>query len=196
MPDWQIRPLSLSQVREIYRTRMVEDFPDDERKPLGRIERALAEGRYACYGCFSGERLDAYAFFVLGRADICMLDYFAVEKTRRGLHIGSRFLRELTVSFAAEKSLVLAEVDAPSYAADAQEQDRRTRRLRFYLQGGLRDTGVTARVYHAEYLLLSFPGSAAPDPAGIAEAYRGLYRDILPPSAFRTMVEVPIPPQP
>ena len=57
--------LTLPEVREIYRERMPEDFPENELKSLSVIEKIYREGRCLCYGAREGDNLLAYAFFIL-----------------------------------------------------------------------------------------------------------------------------------
>ena len=45
-----IAPLTIPQARQIYLTRMTEDFPPDELKPWFAIHSRLLRGEYACLG--------------------------------------------------------------------------------------------------------------------------------------------------
>ncbi len=64
-----IVPLTLAEVCQVYHERIVRDFPADERKPLARIKAALRRDAYRCLGLKEGDRLLAYAFFVLLRRE-------------------------------------------------------------------------------------------------------------------------------
>ena len=61
----QTRILTIEEIREVYEKYLYYDFPDDERKPLSRIEQSIREGRYLCTGAFAEDGgFLAYAFFV------------------------------------------------------------------------------------------------------------------------------------
>ena len=183
----RVRTLSLEQVRGLYAQRLKRDFPPDELKPLSRIERALARGEYACYGAFEGESILAYAFFVLlGRR--ALFDYYAVDAALRDRGIGSRFIRALIEGPLADMDCVLLEVDDPDSAPSPEEAGVRRRRLAFYLQNGLVETGVRATVYGVDYLILSLPVGNRPDPEQTRRVYAELYRAILPPRLYERWV--------
>ena len=184
-----IRELTIPQVRELYARNLTRDFPPDERKPLHLIERALEEGKYVCCGCFLGERTAAYAFFaMLGRA--VLLDYFSVEKSLRDQGLGSRFLRELIAGPLRELDCALLEVDDPDYAPNAHEQELRRRRLRFYLNNGLTDTGVRTVVFHVEYRLLALPVGRVPVGADALDTYLSIYRAMPPEQVYAKRMQV------
>ena len=175
----EIRMLTLSQVREIYSRRLTEDFPPDERKPLVLIERALALGRYACYGCFDGEAAVAYAFFATLGNNV-LLDYFSVEKSFRNRGLGSLFLQALIAGPIGSAGCALVEVEDPDYAPDPYELELRKRRLRFYQRNGLADTGVRVTVYHVEYRILALPVGCVPDGQDVLSLYTSIYNAMPP----------------
>lgn len=190
-----IRRLTMDEVRTIYKERFVLDFPKNEQKTLALIERALNEDRYVCYGAKAGKETQAYAFFALcGRW--ALFDYYAVRSDLRCRGLGSRFLQALIKGPLTAFDCVLLEVDDPAYAPDARENERRLRRLRFYLKNGLRDTGATAVVWHVEFRILSLPGKRLPSAEETAGIYASLYRSILPERIYSRMVSIsPDPPR-
>ena len=188
--DFSVQALPPEQVRALYRRRMTADFPPDELKPLSAIERALARGKYACYGAMDGEDTLAYAFFVkLGEQ--ALFDYYAVARELRGQGIGSRFMQALIAGPLRDMDCVLLEVDDPDFAPDAAELDNRRRRLDFYLRNGLADTGLRARVWRVEYRILALPVGRLPSRRQAREIYTSLYRAIMPPEIYAAMVELP-----
>ena len=56
--------LNRDQIRFVYQEYMQKDFPDNERKPLKIIEKAVMKQTYECFGLFEGEEICGYAFFV------------------------------------------------------------------------------------------------------------------------------------
>ena len=184
-----IDSLTPQEIREIYRQRMKDDFPRNELKSLGMIERALKKGCYLCYGLRNGADILAYAFFVLTE-DIYMFDYFAVRKDLRGTGIGSAFLKELCGSCLGEASCVLLEVDDPSSGDSEEERMIRKRRLSFYLRNGLRDTGARARTFGVDFLILEFPIGEPHSREEAGRNYSRIYQTILPIPVYKRMVEI------
>ena len=190
-----VKTLSLPEIRSIYTDHVTRDFPPDERKPMDAIETAYARGEYQCFGAFEEDSLAAYAFFVrLRRKDetLYLFDYLAVLPEKRDQGVGSRFLQALMADALAAADCVLLEVEHPDYAEIEDERALRLRRLAFYLRNGLTDTGVSARVYHVEFRILSLPVGKPRNPAEMADIYRALYRAVMPRWIYDKMVEIPI----
>ena len=192
MPDGQamnIGLLTLTEIREIYRKRMKNDFPGNELKSLAMIEKVFREGRYLCYGAKEGTDILAYAFFVRTEGRY-LLDYFAVKKELRGSGIGSSFLKELNSRCLQEADCVLVEVDDPSFARNDQEKAICECRLAFYLGNGLLDTGARARTFGADFLILEFPKDVPHNRAEAGELYSRIYRSFLPKRIYEQMVMI------
>ncbi|MBQ6372901.1 MAG: GNAT family N-acetyltransferase [Clostridia bacterium] len=188
METGRIRSLTLSEVEAIYVSRMAEDFPPAEIKPMSAIRTLLERGQYACYGYSGGDTL-AYAFFVkLGRW--ALLDYYAVMRDHRDRGVGSRFLGELIAGPMQAFDCVLAEVDDPDFAGDARERALRERRKRFYLRNGLWETGVRASAFGVEFQLLALPVGARPDDQKVRRVYSDLYRSFLPAHMYDSKIRV------
>ena len=185
-----IRELTIKEIRQTYKEHLRRDFPAEERKPLAMIERSYRRGDYLCLGAFEDGRMTGYAFFVFcGRN--CLLDYYAVLPDLRGRGIGSEFLKRMTDTALTDRAdILLIEVENPRYAAMEADLSLRKRRLDFYLNCGIIDTGVEANVFGVEYRLLEYPLSAAHTPSEAAEAYDGLYRHLLPPLLYRRNIKV------
>ena len=181
--------LTLPEIREIYRKRMKNDFPGNELKQLAMIEKAFRDGRYLCYGVREGDDILAYAFFVLTE-DVYMLDYFAVKRELRGSGIGSAFLKEMGRGYFSEAACVLLEVDDPSFAGSEEEKKVCDRRLAFYLRNGLLETGVRARTFGADFLILEFPKGEPHSQAETGEFYLRIYRSLLPKKKFERVVRI------
>ena len=142
----ELLQLTDQQIRTIYLERIKNDFAPDEVKSLSRIRKALKEGHYACYGAFEGGQILAYAFLVInGR--YALVDYFAVREDLRGQGTGSAVLQQMITGLMRSFDCVLLESEDPDAAESEAEKDIRERRLRFYLQNGLTDTGITAVVF-------------------------------------------------
>ncbi len=181
--------LTTEDVKRIY-PRMMQDFPDNERKSLKMMLDMFAAGTMCGFGWFDGEggketaqreasqreAPAAYAFFVvLGRN--CLFDYLAVASDRRGEGVGSAFFEALRSKWRERGiSCVVGEVENPDYAQDEAERAVRERRIAFYRRLGVVDTGVTGCVYGAEYRFLEVPVGVPHTAEEIREIMRSFYR--------------------
>lgn len=176
-----IQALSDADISAVYTTCMIHDFPDDERKPLAMIQKALSRGEYLCLGLYDAEILRGYAFFVQLGTEY-LLDYYAILPQYRCMQYGSRFLALLREQFHGAEA-VLIETENPDFSAPGDATP--LRRLRFYRNAGCRQTGVTANIFGVEYRILELFDSAHHTDAMIREIYTRLYRSFLPPEWFR-----------
>lgn len=185
--DLKIRRLSTHEVRDVYKEYLTNDFPRNERRPLGNIMSMRRRGQYVCYGAFCENRLAGYAFFIILVLDgkkCCLLDYFAVLPALRGRRIGSRFLSRLEHSIG-QMDLILVEVEDPDREEDPGKKAVQERRLSFYLKNGLRDTAVRVETFGVPYRILEIPLSGGKADAAAAKqeicpAYEAFYRTRLP----------------
>lgn len=193
--DWRIRRLSTREVRDAYKKYLKNDFPRNERRPLGNIMSMRRRGQYVCCGIFGENRLAGYAFVIvleLAGKRCCLLDYFAVLPALRGRRIGSLFLKRLE-RFMRPADLILVEVEDPDKEDDPEKKAVQERRLSFYLKNGLRDTAVRVETFGVPYRILEIPlfggkkDAAAVKKAEkeeICPAYEAFYRTRLPERAF------------
>ena len=189
LSDMKTRELKIEEVRDVYQKHMRYDFPDEERKPLSRIEKTIREGKYLCLGAFGEDGgLLAYAFFVFER-EACLLDYYAVVPDKRGEGIGSAFLKEAVMCTRADVTII--EIEDPEAAVPEEEKKARERRLNFYLNAGCVNTHVRVTTFGVEFLLLEYPVTTFHNRAVIAEGYRSIYRSILPKRMFEKNILVP-----
>jgi GNAT superfamily N-acetyltransferase len=169
---------TFSQVEEIYTSRMMHDFGEDEIRPLSALQKFWNRGEYFCYGLYDRDKLLAYAFF-LGRGRHFLLDYLAVSPEHRGEGLGSVFLRELTNQFP-DADCVLVEVEDPAAAQTDELRSARQRRMRFYSRNGFYDTGIASRTFGVDYRLLNIAAEKNLSASEIREIYTGMYRSMLP----------------
>ena len=168
----------LAQVEALYKTRLREDFPRNERKPLSSIRRAWRKGAYTCFGLFDGEEILGYAFFVR-RGNNYLLDYLAIARERRDEGLGSLFLEQLAACLV-EADCVAAEVEDPDKACDGEDKATRERRLRFYLRSGYRETELRSRVFGADFRVLERPQGKRRSREELRQIYTELYQSVLP----------------
>ena len=173
----ELKELTLEEIRGIYKEHLCRDFPADELKPLDRMEVSLRDGTYRCIGAYEEGAFRAYAFFVI-IGDRCLLDYFGVVPSVRGKGVGTTFLKQVLSSLDME--MILIEIEDP----EKGEIEIRSRRKKFYLNAGCRDTNVRFITFGVKFLLLEYPTSITHSPEEIEGGYRGIYRAILPPGMY------------
>lgn len=173
----ELKELTLEEIRGIYKEHLCRDFPADELKPLDRMEVSLRDGTYRCIGAYEEGAFRAYAFFVI-IGDRCLLDYFGVVPSVRGKGVGTTFLKQVLSSLDME--MILIEIEDP----EEGEAQIRSRRKKFYLNAGCRDTNVRFITFGVKFLLLEYPTSITHSPEEIEGGYRGIYRAILPPGMY------------
>ena len=174
----QTRELTIEEIREVYNKFLYYDFPDDERKPLSRIEKSIREGQYLCVGAFGeDDSFLAYAFFVFAE-EFCLLDYYAVVPEMRGKGVGTAFLKEAVERAGFKVNII--EIEDPDAGDSEDEKKARVKRLNFYLKAGCVNTHVHVLVFGVEYLLLEYPMNEAHGSKKITDGYFSIYRSILP----------------
>lgn len=190
-PAFHVEPLTLEQARRLYAERMVEDFPSNELKPMSVMERACERGEYTFFGAMADGDILAYAFFAQCGGEACaLLDYFAVAQALRDRGLGGAFLRALVSGPLRGMRGVLLEIEDPDAAATGDERLQRERRRQFYRRNGMKDTGVTAKVFGVDFLLLSMPVGPELSPDDVRHMYARLYRAMLPPEIYVRQVVI------
>lgn len=201
---YKLCELNETEISAVYDSYMVEDFPDNERKPLSIILEGVREGRYVCYGLFEedarsegrlfdagkgdserclfdAEKVLGYAFLAFSKdvKDEVLLDYLAVRRDLRDRGLGSEILKQLTLTLPGLRSLIV-EAEDPDRTRDVEELDIRNRRIRFYTGNGLQDLKVTVWLYYVYYRLLEFRKDGSPtDPEALRRSYDRIIRSMM-----------------
>lgn len=182
----EIRRIGTEEVREIYRTHIQEDFPEDERKPLAIMLDSLDNGTYACFAGMEDGTLLGYGFFVQ-HGQRYLLDYLAVVRDMRSQGIGGAFL-PLLIRALPEAECILAEVEDPQQAATEAEAAQRERRMAFYRRCGFADSGVTVQTFGVTYRLVDYSPTIPRNPDIVRNLYGDIYRAMLPKALYRQMI--------
>ena len=141
-------------------------FPSTERKPFTMIRRMTGLGKTDTWCVMENGRFAGLAITING-PDTILLDYFAVEKARRGSGVGTAALKKLMNRYG-DKGFFL-EIESTRDAAE--DLAMRQRRKRFYLSCGLQELGVEAELFGVNMELLGVRCSLD------YTAYRNFYRD-------------------
>lgn len=178
-----IRPMLDEELQEVY-ARVARDFPPIEYPPLRKMRGHVARRAVEGVLCTQDGLPAAYAFVLRApQTPRALLLLYAVEPTRRGQGVGSRFLHSLTQRYAQAAGLY-AEVEKVELAADPAERETRRRRIAFYERlGFVRVTGLFYSIYGVEMHLYYKPLAHAriPDARTAAADAAALYANILRP---------------
>lgn len=152
-----IRKIGWEQLETIYDTYMKADFGGHGLKPLEMIRILWDRGCYEAICLYEEEELRAYALFVLGEGEECLLlDYLAVCREARDRGFGGIFLSMMKEHYA-DKAGILLETESMNSAPDQEQYEIRSRRLRFYLRNGCCVTKVKSLLFDGEYDILYIP---------------------------------------
>ncbi len=149
-------------------------FPLRERIPLFLLARRARQGRIENLVIELDGRFSGLIVTVL-KDDLALILFFAVSKDKRGLGFGSRALRAIAERYKGKR--IFLEIEDPEKPAENRLQ--RARRKRFYLRGGLRETGIRLKAYGTDMELLSFSGMPT------YEEYDALLRYAYDPLVYR-----------
>lgn len=167
-------------LKELYNSALRRDFPPDELRPLSNMEYLMDRGVYFCFTCREGGEQAGYAFFSAD-GGAALLDYFAVDPSRRGQGVGSRFLTALKDA-GPDAPYFLIEVESVESAQTSQQREERERRIRFYRHCGCRATGAYSHLFGVEYQIMILPREERiPSDMDVKEALESLYRVMIPP---------------
>ena len=183
-----LRQLGEAKLCEVYRERMRRDFPESELKPLEMMLRMLRAGVYDALGVFDGDELAAYAL-VYRRAGgrVPLLDYLAVEPSRRGHGAGSATLELLKAHYHASADALFIECEQPDAAPDPAGAQAR---IRFYRHSGARLTDLSVTLFGVDFRILYLPLREGLGTFDCEGELLALYKDMLAPSVFKRCVQL------
>lgn len=185
---YDISLLSREQIKEVYKESMMVDFPDNERKPLSMIMKALDKGAYICLGVIDKVKVLGYAFFVKNENDY-LFDYLAVINGNRNNGLGSFFLKHIAEYFKDANSII-GEVEDPQCAKTEEDRLLQQRRYNFYMRNGFVDTGVKANVFGADFIIIELKLGSVHTQDEIKKLYLNHYKSFLPRLMFYRKVKI------
>ncbi len=179
----KIETICENELKDLYHTRLQEDFPPDELRPYSSMEYLLGLGMYRCFAFREQGKTAAYALLIHAEG-AALLDYFAVDPSLRGQGVGTRFLSELkSVSVEFGVPYVLIEAESPESAQTPEQFLERQRRLRFYQSCGCLLTDVYSFLFGVEYQILLLPlrNASVPSAEEVKTSLEKLYRVFVTP---------------
>ena len=140
-----IRLMTRQKLKEIYENHMMNDFPDDELKPLSIIETRFKKKQNHCLVYLENDVIKGYAV-VESCGQVLLMDYFAVIKQFRNQGTGTSFLKEMKEYFK--------EYDALFVEFECAYDEISQKRLDFYQRAGFVLSGSQVHLYHVDYELM------------------------------------------
>ena len=182
-----LKTLTKDQLSDLYNDRMREDFPPSELKPLFVILDAVDKGIYEALGLYDGEEIVGYSCLVKQGTDY-LVDYLAIYPEKRNGGIGSILVKLLSEHMDSTGNII-GEVEDPKYARNDDDRKLRIRRMDFYLRNGCFDTGVRAKCFGVEFIILRM-GKKKLEKQKCWDIYSAIYRSILPKDMYDENIEL------
>lgn len=176
--------LTIEEFTDIYNLYMVEDFPQDELKPLERMIDTIETGLSCAYGMFEGATLQGYAVFILPDGlQYGLLDYLAVLKEYRGTGIGHEFFRLINETLITKSPILkgfFIESENIDFAKNDLERRIREKRISFYTQNQCRLTTLGSKLFGVTYSILAYlfdeGTSTLPELKDLDKVYRAMFK--------------------
>lgn len=185
----EIREIDIYNMKGIYESYMVKDFPADELKSLSLIESLMKKKNYKCFGMFHNDELSAYAFLYFNDLSLSFfIDYYAVVGTKRNMGYGSQFLTLLKEEFYDYNGFFL-EVEKVESAQNEEDRKIREKRVQFYLKNnGMKKTSVSSCVTGVDFDILYQPLKKKLDNSFVYNGLKEVYSSIFPKNLYNNIV--------
>lgn len=185
----EIKEIDIYNMKEIYESYMVKDFPADELKSLNLIESLMEKKNYKCFGMFHNDELAAYAFLYFNDLNLTFfIDYYAVVGTKRNMGYGSQFLTLLKEKFYEYNGFFL-EVEKVESAQNEEDRKIREKRMQFYLKNnGMKKTSVSSCVTGVDFDILYQPLKKELDNSFVYNELKGVYNSIFPKNLYNNII--------
>lgn len=184
----ELRNMSETEIRLLYRQSMSRDFPPSELKSLSAILSMYHKGFYDVLAAYEENQFVGYALLYCPHGErLALLDYLAVEPQYRNRGIGSRILAQLRRHCAQRNDALLIECERPKAAPD---ENGARKRIRFYTQAGAVLTSVRIWLFGVEYSILVLPCGEQIPASDWAGKMLAFYRQMLPQELYEHNVRL------
>lgn len=133
-----------SKEREYIENLYELSFPKEERRPFSQILRLQKEGKALPMVIFEEKTGEAVGlcFFVLHK-EFALWDFLAIDPSRQDRGYGTEVIRAIEEKFRGK--VVFGEVEP--YDKNADNNEERIRRMRFYLRNGVHATDMVVNLF-------------------------------------------------
>jgi GNAT superfamily N-acetyltransferase len=127
-------------------------FPNGERKPFSIIWEMSNKGKTDVWYCEKDGVFAGLATTINSKEKV-LLDYFAISKKFRAQGVGTAFLSEVVKKYQGQG--IFCEIES-TMDSEATDMENRLRRKRFYLAGGMEETGIEVYLFGVRMELLTY----------------------------------------
>ncbi len=139
---------NLNNLKELY----IRAFPESERKPFDLMEKNADNGSMEILSLEKEDGEFLGLVITILYEDKVLIDYFAVDESKRNGGIGGKALK--LISDRYKDSKIFLEIETPDEKAENNAQ--RVSRKAFYLRNGMKESGIHADIYDTDMELLIF----------------------------------------
>ncbi len=129
-----IRKLEINELEKLYKNHIEKDFPPIEIPPCFVIEKNMKNEVQEGFIYLNENIETAYAINSISE-DAVLISLLAVFNGKRGIGIGSKFLKEI-IEYYHTKSSIIVEVERPEDAKSCEEKNICEKRISFYEKFG------------------------------------------------------------
>lgn len=134
-------------IKSLYKTA----FPTSEQKPFWLMKVKHRQQKADIWVIENDGEFAGFAI-TMNNDDLVLLDYFAVSGEKRGLGLGGKSLKLLKDKYKGKRFFLEIE----SLEAEAGNMEERRRRKQFYLNNGMTELDVKAKLFGVEFELLGY----------------------------------------
>lgn len=151
-----IEKTSNDKALELYKNKMINDFPKNELPPFSTFSNIVNNNLIEGYIFKKNNEEKGYTF-IRKVSGFVFIMYFAIDKNNRGQGYGKSFIEELKQYFKDENAIIL-EAESNLMAKDEQELNIIQKRLKFYkaLEFKIIDK-IKYVLYGVDYKILYYP---------------------------------------
>lgn len=184
----ELKLLNKEELRRLYQTEMVFDFPISELKPLRGMLRLMDLSRYEpLLALEDGEELGYAMIWLAGDGKGALLEYLGILRGKRNGGLGTKLLAALGERY----DQLFGEVEAQD-SDDPAENELRRHRVGFYLRNGFRVLDYECALFGVHFNCI-YRGSETDD-RKVQAMHRSVYGDYFSPGHMERYIQLPLAP--
>lgn len=174
-----LEKIKFKEFKRLYRTRMVQDFPSNERPKLQGFRKRMLKYNEEVFIYSEDNKEKAYLIVDELEENYILISFLAVYKEYRGQGIGSKLLKEIREKYQNKKAILL-EVENPEYAKE-KERTIMEKRISFYKKSDYEIvSNLEMEMFFVQYKIMALKnGNFIMDKETIARVIQNYYNKIL-----------------
>lgn len=184
----ELKPLNKEELKRLYQSEMIFDFPKSELKPLSGMLRLMDMGLYE--PLLAEEKGEPLGYAMVWRArdgEGALLEYLGVLRGKRNGGLGGKILNQLQGRYRH----LFGEVEALD-SPDPAENDLRRRRVGFYLRSGFRVLDYECALFGVHFNCIYWGPES--DDRTVQTMHRSVYAGYFSPGHMRRYIQLPLSP--